>query len=99
MQSEREVGWINFTDTTAPLTLGKWPGEDWPWADSVDGIIDEVRLSSIARDRVHNIDTGVNYGTIQEAIDAPETLNNHTIHVDAGTYYDTIVVDKSLNLV
>jgi hypothetical protein len=50
IQSETLVGSLNFTDNTAPLTIGKWVGEDWPWLDSIDGIIDEVRFSSIARD-------------------------------------------------
>jgi parallel beta-helix repeat protein len=48
---------------------------------------------------VHNIDTGLDYAAIQEAIDAPETLDGHTISVDANTYYEAIVVSKSLNLV
>jgi len=47
---------------------------------------------------VHNLNTGLNYTTIQEAIDASETLNGHVIHVDAGTY-DPIVVSKSLSIV
>jgi hypothetical protein len=50
IQSETLVGSLNFTDNTAPLTIGKWVAEDWPWLDSIDGIIDEVRFSSIARD-------------------------------------------------
>jgi len=47
---------------------------------------------------VHNIDTGLNYETIQEAIDAPETLDGHTIFVEAGTYYENLVVDKNVSL-
>jgi hypothetical protein len=61
MQAETLVGNFNFTDTTAPLTIGKWPGWDVPWLDSVDGIIDEVRFSSIARDSLmfqHDITIG-----------------------------------------
>jgi hypothetical protein len=50
IQSEKFIGSVNFTDTAAPLTIGKWVGEDWPWLDSIDGIIDEVRFSSVARD-------------------------------------------------
>ena len=30
---------------------------------------------------VHNVDTGLDYATIQEAINAPETLDGHTILV------------------
>lgn len=48
---------------------------------------------------VHNINTGLNYTSIQEAIDAPETISGHTILVDAGTYFEHIVVSKSLAIV
>ena len=48
---------------------------------------------------VHNIDTGIDYATIQETIDAPETQDGHTITVDAGTYYEHVVVTKSLYLI
>jgi parallel beta-helix repeat protein len=49
--------------------------------------------------RVHNVDTGLNYATIQEAINAPETVEGHMIFVEAGTYYENIVVNKTLSLV
>jgi len=48
---------------------------------------------------VHNIETGLDYVTIQEAINANWTLNEHTIKVDAGVYYESIVVNKSLSLI
>lgn len=48
---------------------------------------------------VHNVDTGLDYLTIQEAIDADETLDGHTIMVDAGTYYEHVVVHKAVSLV
>jgi parallel beta-helix repeat protein len=47
---------------------------------------------------VHNLDTGLNYTTIQAAIDAPETLAGHIILVDAGTYFEHVVVDKPISL-
>lgn len=48
---------------------------------------------------VHNIDTGLNYTTIQAAIDAPETKNGHTLFVESGTYYEHVTVTKSLSLI
>jgi len=48
---------------------------------------------------VHNPNTGKNYTTIQEAINADETLDGHTISVDAGTYYENVVVNKSISLI
>ena len=48
---------------------------------------------------IHNIDTGLNYSTIQEAINANETLDGQTILVDAGTYYENVVVNKSLSII
>ena len=48
---------------------------------------------------VHNLDSGLNYTTIQEAIDAAETLDGHTILVDEGVYYEHVVANKSLTLI
>jgi nitrous oxidase accessory protein NosD len=52
-----------------------------------------VRLSA------HNVDSGLNYATIQEAINATQTVDGNTITVDAGTYYEHVIVDKRLKLV
>ena len=48
---------------------------------------------------VHNIDTGLDYATIQEAINAPETSNGHTIFVEEGTYCENVVVNKAVSLI
>jgi parallel beta-helix repeat protein len=48
---------------------------------------------------VHNIDSHLSYMTIQEAINAPETLNGHTIFVETGTYYEHVVVNKTVSLI
>jgi len=48
---------------------------------------------------VHNVNTGLNYTSIQEAVDAPETVNGQTILVDAGTYLEHLVVSKSLAII
>lgn len=48
---------------------------------------------------VHNLDSGLSYASIQEAIVANDTLNGHTISVDAGFYRENVVVDKNVSLV
>jgi parallel beta-helix repeat protein len=47
---------------------------------------------------VHNLNTGLNYTTIQDAVSAPETQDGNTIEVDAGTYYEHLTVSKSVFL-
>jgi parallel beta-helix repeat protein len=47
---------------------------------------------------VHNLDTHINYTTIQEAINADETLDGHTIEVDAGIYCEHVTISKSIFL-
>jgi parallel beta-helix repeat protein len=48
---------------------------------------------------VHNLNTGLDYTTIQDAINANETLSGHTIFVDVGVYNETIVVNKSISII
>jgi len=48
--------------------------------------------------KVHNLDTGENFSTIQAAIDAVNTTNGHTITVDAGTYNENVNVTKQLTI-
>ncbi len=48
---------------------------------------------------VHNLDTSLNYTSIQAAINAPETLDGHIIRVDEGTYFEHVTITKSISLV
>ncbi|MGD0496494.1 MAG: right-handed parallel beta-helix repeat-containing protein [Candidatus Bathyarchaeia archaeon] len=48
---------------------------------------------------VHNLNTGLNYTTIAEAIAANETLSGDTIFVEKGVYNESIWVEKQLHLV
>jgi len=49
--------------------------------------------------QVLNRNTSMSYSRIQEAIDAPETLDGHEIFVASGTYYEHVTINKSLSLV
>jgi parallel beta-helix repeat protein len=48
---------------------------------------------------IHNINTGLGYVAVQEAIDANETVDRDTIFVEAGTYCENIVLNKTLSLI
>ncbi len=69
------------------LSCLSYAGSRHPEANSLNGL------------PVHNLNTGLNYTTIQEAINANETVNGHTILVDSGEYNETIAINKSISLV
>jgi parallel beta-helix repeat protein len=48
--------------------------------------------------KVHNLNTGEDFVTIQAAIYDPETLNGHVINVDPGKYRANVIVNKSLTI-
>ena len=48
---------------------------------------------------VHNINTGLGYATIQEAINSNETFDQHAIFVESGVYRENVVVNKTLSLI
>jgi len=55
-------------------------------------------VESSNTNHVHNVNSGLDYTSIQDAIDAAETLNGHTILVAPGTYFEHVTVSKSLAL-
>jgi len=69
-----------------------------PWPGFVIGEL-LVGLKPVSTPPVHNVDTGLDYVTIQEAINANETLDGHTIFVQSGTYYENVVVNKTVSLI
>ena len=58
-----------------------------------------VRTSAEPDLHVHNINTGIDYATIQEALDSAQTLDGHTILVDDGIYYEHVTVNKAVKLI
>ena len=96
-----ETSFRNISVTVTGIVEGNvgYNEKYYNYEDAIGGSC--TNLLSITNEtyRVHNIHTGLNYTTIQTAIDAPETLDGHTIRVDAGTYHENVIVNKSLSLV
>ncbi len=49
--------------------------------------------------KIHNLETGEGFPTIQSAIDDPDTADGHTILVDPGSYQENLLVDKQLAII
>lgn len=61
--------------------------------------VNQVEVKAANGYRVHNLNTGFNYTTIQEAINDSETQNGHVIFCEEGTYPERLIVNKSISLI
>ena len=57
-----------------------------------------LQLNATACTTVTNSTTGETFCTIQSAIDDPQTLDGHTLNINAGTYVESLNVYKELTL-
>ena len=57
-----------------------------------------LSITNLFAQSVTNSNTGLIYSSIQAAIDAPETLNGHTLTVVLGEYTENVVVNKELTI-
>lgn len=84
----RGMSFLEFTSVILLNSEGKWIP-----CSTQNGIAYVTELP------VHNIDTGLDYLKIQDAIDAYQTHGGHRILVDNGTYTESLVVDKAVALI
>jgi len=97
---------VDVTDKSAPVLAGGYDTAGYAYGVAVSGDYAYVADGSkgfviLCTDApstglAHNINKGTNYFTIQAAIDDADIGDD--IHVDSGTYYENVVVNKQLIL-
>jgi parallel beta-helix repeat protein len=107
----KELAYNTTFDADGDLTC-VWMDQNYNWSNSVfkdrcgeslnlavNCLTDVLHTLYLEIAPVHNIDSGKNFSTIQEAINDNETLEGHTIFVEAGTYYENVIINKSISLI
>jgi parallel beta-helix repeat protein len=91
---------ITITFHATNLTVGTYNASIVIGSNDLDEnpVIVPVHLTVLSFLPVHNLNIGLNYSTIQAAIEDVETLDGHTITVDPGTYNENVVVNKQLTI-
>jgi len=90
------TGTYNISVAATGLVEDSYP---YSYVDAIGGLATDSIIVVNQTRRVHNLDTGLNYTSIQTAIDADATLSGHTIYVEEGVYYEHLVVSKSVSLI
>ena len=106
----KELAFDTTFDVDGDLTC-VWMDQNYNWSDpvfknrcgeslnlAVNYLTDVLHTLYSEAASVHNIDTGLDYLAIQEAINVPETLDGYTIFVEEGIYYEHVVVNKTVSL-
>ncbi|MDG6220719.1 MAG: GLUG motif-containing protein, partial [Candidatus Thermoplasmatota archaeon] len=86
--------------TQSTFTTELPPGQEWDFTNvwwMMEGITYPL-LKTYFTIRVYNVDTGMHFAGIQEAIDHQRSCDGHLILVFNGTYDENIVVNKSLTI-
>ncbi|MBN1763295.1 MAG: right-handed parallel beta-helix repeat-containing protein [Methanomicrobia archaeon] len=79
-----------------PFTVADHGHSDLPVEREAGSQTGRVTVTSASP--VHNLNTSMNFSSIQEAIADSNTNDSHIIEVDPGTYSENVVVNKSVTI-
>jgi len=91
-----ETGAYNISVTATGIIEGSYP---YSYLDAIGGVC--IHSFSVVNQtcKVHNVDTGLSFTTIQGAINDLETDDEDTILVDSSVFYEHVVINKSVTLI